>query len=178
MLAHSLSLCWHSLCLWPFCHLRLLQDALMLCRWLEDPWASPWMWHRSIGDVKIVGQKSALRMMSFNVSTSSSKLLATDNKKSPTERRAQVSKQKCPFGWEKHEGMKETSGSNPLTRWEVSCPVWVNPTQALLHLPSAASTYPHHQNMGLIGRGQRTQEITPVHLPGLLNLKTYRLTPH
>lgn len=44
------------------------------------------------------------RMVSCNVSASSTKLLATDNKKSPTVKRAQVSKQeKCPFGWEKCE---------------------------------------------------------------------------
>lgn len=121
-----------------FYHLKLLQDAPMLCKWLENPSGSPQMLHRSV-DVKIVGQKSALRIVSCNLSASSSNLLATRNKKSPSVRRAQLSKQEqFSFGREKHEGW-ESSSSNPFTWWEVPCPVWVKPTEALLYLPSAPS---------------------------------------
>lgn len=80
MCISNLTCCWPTGCLHvyvhlplvEFCHLKLLQHAAMLCKWLENPSASPQMLHRSVGDVKIVGQKSALRIVSCNSSASSS----------------------------------------------------------------------------------------------------------
>lgn len=48
-------------------------------------------------------------------------------------------------------------------------------SSAFSFLPCSATHPHHHNNVELTGRGQRAQEMTPEHLPGLLSLQTYRL---
>lgn len=120
--------------------------------------------------MKIVGQKRALRMGSSNVSASSSNLLATEDKTSPTVRRAQVSKQEqCAFGWEEHEGWGSSSSHpSPSERCHALCgsiPQRLSficlhlPPPALPHSATHPHHHPHHHDMGLMGRSQKAQEI-------------------